>query len=228
MNAKARLRLFTTIRDHLGMHVRKLHARLARKVFQAGASVRQCDASCCREGTIASLDEHKRIMKHADLIAPHMTSRVRHKPDRWFEARIKKDPDYLCGKAIATRVIDGACVFLRSDKLCALQVAGQQDLGTAFTLKPAMCLLWPLCVVDGELDVGYASFTRRKECCAPIQNGARTIYDVIGPDDASIRMMARPENTRGAAAKRRCQARDSEARGLTPRAQAHGAERRRR
>ncbi|MBP1690373.1 MAG: hypothetical protein H6Q34_946, partial [Deltaproteobacteria bacterium] len=116
MNAKARLRLFTTIRDHLGMHVRKLHARLARKVFQAGASVRQCDASCCRKGTIASLDEHKRIMKHADLIAPHMTSRVRHKPDRWFEARIKKDPDYLCGKAIATRVIDGACVFLRSDK----------------------------------------------------------------------------------------------------------------
>jgi len=89
-------------------------------------------------------------------------------------------------------VIDGACVFLRSDKLCALQVTGQRELGAAFTLKPAMCLLWPLCVVDGELDVGYASFTRRKECCAPIRNGARTIYDVIGPDDASIRMMARP------------------------------------
>jgi len=82
MNAKARLGLSTTIRDHLGMHVRKLHARLARKVFQAGASVRQCDASCCRKGTIASLDEHKRIMKHADLIAPQMTSRVRNKPDR--------------------------------------------------------------------------------------------------------------------------------------------------
>ena len=62
-----------------------------------------------------------------------------------------------------------------------------------------MCLLWPLCVVDGELDVGYASFTRRKECCAPMRDGARTIYDVIGPDDASIRMMARPENTRGGA-----------------------------
>ena len=136
-------------------------------------------------------------MKHAAMIAPYMTSRARNKPDRWFEARIKKDPDYLCGKAIATRVLDGACVFLRTDNLCALHVAGQKELGTPFTLKPAICLLWPLCVVDGELDVGYASFTRRKECCAPVQHGARTIYDVIGPDDASIRMMARPENTRG-------------------------------
>ena len=197
MNAKARLRLFTTIRDHLGMHVRSLHARLSRKVFQAGASVRQCDGTCCRKGTVASLDEHTRIMKHAALIAPHMTSRDRHEPARWFEARIKKDLDYLCGKAIATRVIDGACVFFRSDRLCALQVASQQELGTAFALKPAICLLWPLCVVDGELDVGYASFTRRRECCAPVQQGERTIYDVVGPDDASIRMMARPENTRG-------------------------------
>jgi hypothetical protein len=199
MNAEARRRLFTTIRDHLGMHVRKLHARMSRKVYQEGASVRQCDGSCCLKGSVASADEHTRIMKHARLIAPYMTSRVRNKPERWFEARVKKDPDYLCGKAVATRVLDGACVFLRSDRLCALHVAGEKELGTPFKLKPAICLLWPLCVVDGELDVGYASFTRRRECCAPVRAGARTIYDVIGPDDASIRMMARPENTRGGA-----------------------------
>ena len=84
-------------------------------------------------------------------------------------------------------MLDGACVFLRDDRLCALHVAGEKELGTPFKLKPAICLLWPLCVVDGELDVGYASFTRRKECCAPVRDGARTIYDVIGPDDASIR-----------------------------------------
>ena len=197
MSERGRARLFATIRNHLGMHVKSLHARMTRKVFQRNASVRNCDGTCCRRGTVASLDEHARIMKHAAVIAPHMTSRVRNKPERWFEARIKKDPDYLCGKAIATRVVDGACVFFRSDRLCALQVAGQRELGTAFTLKPAICLLWPLCVVDGELDVGYASFTRRKACCAPMQSGACTIYDVIGPDDGSIRMMARPENTRG-------------------------------
>ena len=184
------------------MHVGKLHARMTRKVFRRNASVRNCDGTCCRKGTVASLDEQRRIMKHADTIAPYMTSRVRNRPDRWFEQRLKKDPDYVCGKAIATRVVDGACVFFRSDRLCALQVAGQQELGTAFTLKPAICLLWPLCVVDGELDVGYASFTRRQACCAPVQHGARTIYDVIGPDDASIRMMARPENSRGGGPKR--------------------------
>jgi len=197
MNAAARQRLFTTIRDHLGMHVKRLHARMTRKVFQVGATVRSCDGSCCLKGSVASLDEYKRIMKHKDLIAPYMTSRARTKPERWFEARVKKDPDYLCEKAVATRVLDGACVFLRDDRLCALHVAGEKELGTPFKLKPAICLLWPLCVVDGELDVGYASFTHRQQCCAPVRDGARTIYDVIGPDDASIRMMARPENSRG-------------------------------
>jgi hypothetical protein len=200
MDAKARSRLFTTIRDHLGMHVKRLHARMSWKVFQSGASVRNCDGSCCLKGSVASHDEYRRIMKHAKIIAPFMTSRARNKPGRWFEARVKKDPDYLCGKAVATRVLDGQCVFLRSDRLCALQMAGQEHLGTPFALKPAICLLWPLCVVDGELDVGYASFTRRRECCAPVRDGARTIYEVIGPDDASIRMMARPENTRGGTA----------------------------
>ena len=57
-------------------------------------------------------------------------------------------------------MLDGACVFLRDDRLCALHVAGEKELGTPFKLKPAICLLWPLCVVDGELDVGYASFTQ--------------------------------------------------------------------
>ncbi len=197
MTAVARLRLFTTIRDHLGMHVKKLHARMTRKVYQAGATVRNCDGSCCLKGSVASVDEYERIMAHKKLIAPYMTSRARNKPDRWFEARVKKDPDYLCGKAVATRVLDGQCVFLRDDRLCALHVAGEKELGTPFKLKPAICLLWPLCVVDGELDVGYASFTGRKQCCAPVREGARTIYDVIGPDDGSIRMMAKAENTRG-------------------------------
>lgn len=197
MGAAARRRLFETVRDHLGMHVQKLHARLGRKIFRKDASVRNCDGSCCLKGSVASYDEYRNIMKHRRLIAPHMTSRARHKPERWFEARVKADPDYLCGKAVATRVLDGRCVFLRDDNLCALHVAGEKELGTPFKLKPAICLLWPLCVVDGELDVGYASFTRRKECCAAVRHGERTIYDVIGPDDASIRMMARPENSRG-------------------------------
>jgi hypothetical protein len=62
MTAAARRRLFTTIRDHLGMHVKRLHARMGWKVFRAGASVRKCDGSCCLKGSVdRSTDE--RIMQ---------------------------------------------------------------------------------------------------------------------------------------------------------------------
>lgn len=190
-------RLFAIIRDHLGMRVRGVHRRVSLPLYARDASVRRCDGSCCRHGSVASLDERDRVLSHAELVSQHMTSRVRKRPERWFEARVTRNPDYVCGKAVATRVLDGACVFLRADGLCALQVAAQSAKGASFALKPAMCLLWPLCVTDGKLDVGHAWYTRRKACCAPVRDGEQTIYEVIGPDDRSLRMMGRKESSRG-------------------------------
>lgn len=193
-------RLFAVIRDHFGMNVRWAHARLARRVFRRSASVRRCDGSCCRRGTIASLDERDRILSSAAIVSDHMTSRARHSPRRWFGRRVTRDDDFSSGYTVHTRVEAGACVFYRRDGLCALQVAGETQLGSAFALKPALCILWPLCVQDQTLDVGYAWFTRRRECCAPVRNGERTILDVIRRDEHQLRMMALPRNSRGAGA----------------------------
>ena len=190
-------RLFTVIRDHLGLNVTAIDPRVTRRLFFRGASVRHCNGACCRGGATASLDERDRILAHAGQVGDAMTSRVRRSPTRWFGARIKRDEDFTAGRTASTRVVDGACVFYRTDGLCALQVAAEKGQGSPFGLKPAICLLWPLCVQDRKLDVGYAWFTRRRECCAPVRKGDRTILEVIVPDERLIRAMARPENSRG-------------------------------
>lgn len=190
-------RLFAVIRDHLGLHVSGIDPRVARKLFVKGASVRRCDGTCCRAGTTVSVEERDRILAHARVVSDAMTSRVRLDPSGWFEKRTARDADFTAGRSTNTRVADGACVFYRDDGLCALQVAGGRDLDSPYSLKPAVCLLWPLCVQDGALEVGYAWFTRRRECCAPVRRGAKPILDVIVPDEALIRQMARPGNSRG-------------------------------
>jgi hypothetical protein len=191
--------LLAVIRDHLGMRVTAVHPRAARRIFARGADVRRCDGSCCKRGSVASVRERDLILSHAALIAPHMTSSARDRTQRWFERRVADNPDYVCGKSVATRVTDGACVFLRSDKLCALQVAAESARMPSFALKPSMCLLWPIHVQDGQVDVGHAWFTRRKACCAPVRAGARTIAEVMSPDVELIRLIARPKHSRGGA-----------------------------
>ncbi|HEY3177047.1 MAG TPA: DUF3109 family protein [Candidatus Polarisedimenticolia bacterium] len=190
-------RLFAAIRDHLGLNISGIDTRLARRMFIKDASVRRCDGACCRGGTTVSIEERDRILAHAGLVGEAMTSRVRRAPARWFDRRTVRDDDFTAGRSTDTRVVDGACVFYRRDGLCALQVAGEASLGSPYALKPALCLLWPLVVQDRELQVGYARFTKRRECCAPVRKGDRTVLEVIVPDETLIRTMALPENSRG-------------------------------
>ena len=145
---------------------------------------------------MASTLERDQILKHASLVAQHMTSSARSRPAGWF-GRATRNANYLCGEAAATQVVDGACVFLRDDRLCALQVAAKASRQAPFALKPAMCLLWPIHVEDGKVDVGHAWFTRRKACCAPVRDGACTIHDVVGSDDRTMQLLARPGSSRG-------------------------------
>ena len=190
-------KLFAVIRDHLGLNISAIDRRLFRKVYIKGASVRRCDGSCCRAGTTVTVEERDRVLANADLVKGSMTSRARRDPSSWFDKRTKRDADFTAGRTTDTRVKDGACVFFRDDGLCALQVAGEKGLGSPFALKPAICLLWPLCVEDRTLHVGHAWFTRRRECCAPVRAGSRSILQVMVPDEKLIKAMGRPSHSRG-------------------------------
>ena len=190
-------KLFSVIRDHLGLNVEIADKRLFRKVFVKGASVRRCDGSCCRAGTTVTLPERDKILAHADLVKSSMTSRARRDASLWFDKRTTRDADFTAGRTTSTRVKDGACVFYRDDGLCALQVASEKGLSSPFALKPSVCLLWPLCVQDRKLQVGYAWFTRRRECCAPVVSGHKSILQVMVPDEKLIKAMGRQSHSRG-------------------------------
>ena len=126
-----------------------------------------------------------------------MTSPVRRRPERWFNKRVTVDDDFTAGRTMTTAVVAGYCVFYRKDGLCALQVAGEQRLSNPYALKPAVCLLWPLCVHNKTIDIGVAGFTHRRACCAPRREGRQTILEVMGPDESLIRLMSRKERSRG-------------------------------
>ena len=190
-------KLYGVIRNHLGLNITAIDNRLFRKLFVKGASVRRYDGTCCLTGTTVTVKERDRILAHAELVKGSMTSRARRDPSLWFDKRTKRDPDFTAGRTANTRVKDGACVFYRDDGLCALQVAGEKGLKSPFALKPAVCLLWPLCVQDRKLHIGYAWFTRRRECCAPVRSGSLTILQVMVPDEKLIREMGRPGYSRG-------------------------------
>jgi Fe-S-cluster containining protein len=191
-------RLYETFREHLGLNFTRIHPRVTRKMFLGRTSVRNCDGTCCHGGATVSVDERDRVLAHADLVLPEMTSRGRNDVSRWFDRRLTWDTDFTAGWTSGTRVIDKACIFLRGDRLCALQVAGEKHLGSSYALKPSVCLLWPLCIQDGALEVGYAWFTKRQECCAPVSRGGeRTILQVMRPDENRMSEMTRPDVSRG-------------------------------
>ncbi len=186
-------RLYGLFQSHLGMNFTRIHPRVTRRLYRGDASVRDCDGSCCHGGAMVSIEERDRVLNHADIVLEAMTSRGRRDVGRWFDRRLTWDTDFTAGWTTGTRVQDKACIFLRKDRLCALQVAGEKHLGSSYALKPSVCLLWPLCIQDGALEVGYAWFTKRRECCAPLnRGGTRTVLQVMRPDERRMAEMARP------------------------------------
>lgn len=190
-------KFFDVVRNHLGLDVSKIGTRMTKKIYIKGATVRNCDGSCCKHGSTASVVERDKILKHAAIVKREMTSRGRKNTALWFTTRIMKDEDFTAGKTVYTRIVDGACVFLRDDKLCALQVASEKKLGAPYALKPAICLLWPISVRDHEIVPGYSDFTRRRECCSPVKEGDRTLVQVMVPDRKLVAEISKKKYSRG-------------------------------
>lgn len=89
-------------------------------------------------------------MAHVDLISPHMPPDLRD-PVVWLDGREEDDPFLPSGRVLHSTVLPDsqhygrtACVFLRADSKCALQVAGDANGLHPWRFKPFYCILHPL------------------------------------------------------------------------------------
>jgi Fe-S-cluster containining protein len=186
--------LLRLVRDTLGLNASRIASRLSRRIFRK-ASLSRCDATCCKGGVAVSTAERDAIILHRDAVARAMEASAR--PGvapaafEWFTSRVRRDPDFLVGRSVDTRVVAGACVFLRADRLCAVHAASEEILGHAYALKPAYCILFPLEVEKGSMRVCRGSFTRRPECCSPVRNGPRSAVDLFGAATRRLRTAPR-------------------------------------
>lgn len=110
----------------------------------------ECRGACCLYGVWIDRIEAQDIRAHAHLIAPHMEPENRDPAD-WFDGREDQDEHATSGWVEHSTVLpdpehygETACVFLRKDHKCALQVAGDANGLHPWRFKPFYCILHPL------------------------------------------------------------------------------------
>lgn len=113
-----------------------------------------CEAACCLHGAWVDSIKAAEITRNADLIQPFLPE-SRAEPDRWFVGPKEADPYVSNGQVIHTMVLEDpehyggtACVFLREDYKCALQLAGMENGFHPWHFKPFYCILHPLDLDD--------------------------------------------------------------------------------
>lgn len=90
------------------------------------------------------------IMKNRELIIPYMPDHATD-PGIWIEDRFDKDTHSTSGRVVHSMVVrdptdesGSACIFLRKDWKCALQVAADAAGLHSWQFKPFYCILHPL------------------------------------------------------------------------------------
>jgi len=127
-----------------------VHPRLLRAEPMQRCRLDACRGACCLHGVWVDLAERDDLLAHAGLIAPHLPSALRD-PAAWFDGREDADEFSASGRVAHTTVLPDrshyggtACIFLREDFKCALQVAGQAAGEHPWRYKPFYCVLHPL------------------------------------------------------------------------------------
>ncbi len=136
----------------------------------------ECRGACCLHGVWIDLAEQADLLAHAELIAPHMPEALRD-PQAWFDGRREADEFAPSGQVVHSTVLPDrshyggtACVFLRDDFKCALQVAGQAAGLHPWRFKPFYCVLHPLDLDEQgriTLDSAAALLSEEGSCLRP-------------------------------------------------------------
>ncbi len=124
----------------------------------------ECQSYCCSGGVWIHLRQVEDILAHQALIMPHLPPE-RRDPSLWFDGTVEPDEDYPeAGDCTGTAVVDDpthpaghTCVFLRPDRLCALQATGLANGEHPWRYKPFYCALHPLVLDGGEVGLAEDS-----------------------------------------------------------------------
>ncbi len=132
------------------MSVKRVSPQLQKSEKAERCNFPECKAACCVYGTWVDIVHAEKILDHAEIIQPYLLEEHR-QPKLWFKEKEEKDPHVLSGKVIPTSVVPdsehyggSACIFLRGDYKCALQVAGEENNFHPWHFKPFYCILHPL------------------------------------------------------------------------------------
>lgn len=118
----------------------------------------ECNAACCAGGVWLNPDEMPRILEWVEIIKKHLPS-DRQDESKWFH-KGKRDKNSPTGYEMGTTTAydpllpdNTCCVFLKSDRKCALQVISREN-GLGWPgVKPFYCALYPLYLEDNILSV---------------------------------------------------------------------------
>lgn len=117
----------------------------------------ECHGACCVFGVWVDKRERDDILANAALIAPYMTPGTEDPVD-WF-ASYEDHDEFSPSKLVIHTAVETqpehyggtACIFLRPDHKCALQVAAVKNDLHRWRFKPYYCILHPLDLDDEGL-----------------------------------------------------------------------------
>lgn len=129
---------------------KRINPRLLKSEPMRRCTLGECHAACCLYGVWIDRLEARDIRENATLIAPHLEAENRD-PGDWFDGREEPDENATSGWTLHSTVLPDpehyggtACIFLRKDHLCGLQVAAEAHGMHPWRFKPFYCILHPL------------------------------------------------------------------------------------
>lgn len=149
----------------------------------------ECQAACCRYGTWVEQDLATLILANAPLIRQYMNPVCQTRD--WFSDEVEPDEHVPGGRVVHTLVVSlvmkghsEACVFLREDFKCSLQVAAESNAMHPWAWKPFYCIIHPLEISgDGSITIPDGrTLLAEKASCLRKSSRKHLLIDTLLPE----------------------------------------------
>jgi hypothetical protein len=151
-----------------GLHI---DARLLQVQPAHRCDITACHGVCCSYGVEIDVEQKANILRHAEMIKPHMPAE-RQDVQLWFCDCEEDNDEWPSGRYDSTNTLPDPrhplgqmCIFMRPDAYCALQVAATANGLHRWALKPFYCALYPLMTDQGWLVLDDENPLYQLEAC---------------------------------------------------------------